>query len=309
MRLNFALAGIVRFVKLIYLSALIPFAVAGYAGFESLLDGHVAALQKAQSLTLKLKVDLASGESEEDSLLVGRPGSFRWETPTSLVVSDGKTITTYDKKSKIFATTAWSKVAAQKVLGADVVWAWSAFANDGFKNEIGVARKGAARKLGEVAITEVAVTRNKKSPMTLLISDQLGVAVGAMYDDKEGARVITKVSSITVGDKPLDAKSFTWVAPEGAHEKPAEPEVLMYADIKESIDTMCVGCHSGQSPKANIDLSNYDSIMNANIVTPGDPDASKMVTIIRRGKMPPRRTFGEENLARLEKWVKGGAKQ
>lgn len=77
----------------------------------------------------------------------------------------------------------------------------------------------------------------------------------------------------------------------------------------------CTGCH-GERGKEGIDLRSHDSILKGGeegaIVKPGDPANSVLVQALRgangKRQMPPSGPLAEDQIAKVEAWIKAGAK-
>ena len=87
-----------------------------------------------------------------------------------------------------------------------------------------------------------------------------------------------------------------------------------YASVQPVLNR-CTGCH-GEGGKDGIDLRTPASILKGGqkgpIVTPGDPAASVLVQVLRaqNGKklMPPKGALPEAEIAKIEAWIRAGAK-
>src|SRR6188472_4055401 len=57
------------------------------------------------------------------------------------------------------------------------------------------------------------------------------------------------------------------------------PTTGSFAAVQEIFTKNCVGCHGGEKPKCDINLTSYEGVMKGGedgpIVTAGDPDKSK----------------------------------
>lgn len=291
---------------------LAPFAVVALAS-DSSVDRHVAALQKAQSLQATITVTKVGGSTLEQTLSFTKPDKFRWESDAKLVVSDGKTLFTYDKAAKTYSKSEANAEALKKALSADAVWAWSAFFNDKFADDVASAQKGESRKLRNVPVTDVTVTLKDKRTFTLPLDDATGVARGARFSVEESgatSEVIVLVKELTLGDAGLQDSLFAWTPPADAKDAAeVAASAMKFAEVKPIFDQNCAGCHGGRAPKAGIDLSSYSGIMDSRAVRPGNPDGSRIMREIRSGKMPPAGPLAQELVDKLAKWIADGAKE
>src|SRR5436190_19122068 len=83
----------------------------------------------------------------------------------------------------------------------------------------------------------------------------------------------------------------------------------LFKDIQPILNASCVGCHSGDRPKAGIDLSSYESVMRGGedgpVVKIGAPKHSLLVRALRGvngvRQMPPRRNpLSEDRVILIE---------
>ena len=290
------------------LLAAVPFVIAAGVSADSLLDRHVTKLQEAGSVSVKFKVIVVNSDAIDEELTLSKGNKIKWDSPDKLVISDGKTGTVYNKKTKTYVTEPFSKAWVQKSLGADEVWAWTAFLNEDFNKQIVTTTKGSQRTIQGVALTDVAVTRAKKAPITVML-DSAGVALNARFEQKDGTAVVVQTSKYSIAPKPAEDAAFAFVAPADAKEAPVEAEkALVYADVSDIVNKNCMPCHDANNAKGGYDLSTYDSIMASKLVVAGNADSSGLVKIIKRGKMPPRKKMPSEETDKLAKWINDGAK-
>ena len=296
-------------MKSISLVALTPLALLAFVAMETPFDKHVATMQKAATFSVKYKVSEIGGNSDDRSLVLGRNNQIRFETSTSLVVSSGTEVITYDKSKKTFTRSTYSPEWLKKMLGDDSTWAWSAFLDANLGKQISASKAGAMRNTRGVKTTDFALTRtNNMAPITVIVDAASGLVRGATYKNAAGKDIVVQSSEISVSDKPADASIFAWVAPADAKEAVAgAPGAVTYADVKPILDQSCAGCHGGARPKDGIDLSSYAAIMGSRTVKAGDSAGSFMIRVIKSGKMPPQRPMAAGELDQLTKWIDGGA--
>ncbi len=66
------------------------------------LKSHVDALQKAPSLTVTFTVNTLGTGIEDQKLVISKPGLVRWETPAKIVIANGTSILTFNKKDNTY---------------------------------------------------------------------------------------------------------------------------------------------------------------------------------------------------------------
>src|SRR5262249_6271420 len=105
-------------MKALLLLAATPFAVLLFPDADPMIARHTETLQKAQSVVVKFKLIESTGVSEDDTLTLSRQNKFRWDSPAKLVISDGTTITTYNKGAKKYSQTPFTEEAEKIALSA-----------------------------------------------------------------------------------------------------------------------------------------------------------------------------------------------
>jgi hypothetical protein len=105
------------------------------------------------------------------------------------------------------------------------------------------------------------------------------------------------------------------LAPAGA--APPDGEAYFEKEIRPILAAHCYQCHSTRSSKirANLTLDAADAWLKGGdlgpAVEPGNPDESLLVQAVRYNddalKMPPKGKLSEQEIIRLERWVKMGA--
>jgi hypothetical protein len=280
-----------------------------------LLNSHIDKLKVAPSLTIAFTVNKIGSELEDHKLVFSKPGLLRWESPATVVIANGTSILTLDKKSNSYFEEPQTPEALKKLLSNDVIWTWSAFSDAGFLKPITDARTGAARKVKGVAVKELAVSRGTKVS-TLFVDDALGFARGATYqEDKDGQKVTTLITAaeITIGKEPIAITDKQFTMPTGA-QKVEKSTALGWKDVQPIFAARC-GCHVARVT-AGVSLATYKSTMAGSrggaIVIAGDPVSSILLQVIRGDrppKMPPQGNLTPDQMETLTKWIKDGAKE
>ncbi len=103
----------------------------------------------------------------------------------------------------------------------------------------------------------------------------------------------------------------------GAGEVAASREVDFDRDVLPILAAKCLGCHSGPSPKARLDLLSRKNTLAGGrsgeaAVVPGKPDESRLIAVVAGEdgelRMPPRGDLlSAQELTRLRAWVAAGA--
>ena len=94
----------------------------------------------------------------------------------------------------------------------------------------------------------------------------------------------------------------------------SKPKTPVYADVAPIFAANCVVCHRGSRPAHGLDLTTYAKIMKGDregkVVVPKNPGKSRLATVLqgRPQAMPPGRDLKESEIAKIEAWIRAGAK-
>ncbi|GAB4574630.1 MAG: hypothetical protein Kow0077_22170 [Anaerolineae bacterium] len=82
---------------------------------------------------------------------------------------------------------------------------------------------------------------------------------------------------------------------------------LTYADFQPLLEAECGRCH-GNNPTLGLKVTDYASLMagsnNGPVITPGDPEASRIVTVVSQGHFG---TLTTGQIEALRRWIRDGA--
>jgi|GEM_PF-6379382 len=92
-------------MKVLFALATIPLIAAFLILPDSSLDKHTSEMKKAQSIAIVFTVNKIGGAPEEQVLTLSKPDRFRWESPSRLVVGNGKTLIALDKGKNVYTET------------------------------------------------------------------------------------------------------------------------------------------------------------------------------------------------------------
>ena len=127
---------------------------------------------------------------------------------------------------------------------------------------------------------------------------------------------MTRFWSCSVG--VLMALLIAAALPTKAVERPASPEIDFDRDVLPILAAKCLGCHSGPSPKARLDLlSRKNSLAGGRsgeaAVVPGKPEESRLIAVVAGEdgelRMPPRGDLlSVDETSKLRAWIAAGAR-
>jgi len=87
-------------------------------------------------------------------------------------------------------------------------------------------------------------------------------------------------------------------------------EVTFSGTIQPILLEFCSGCHNASSATGGVDATSFAGLMaKADIVVPGDPDASIILEMLEGGMMPPvgKPRPTAEQVAAIRAWITAGA--
>lgn len=275
---------------------------------------HVATLQAAKTLDLKITVTHVGGGTEQHTLMFAKDKCYRWEGPGFKIYDNGTTHWTYTTASNTYtedpSADQWKTPFAKTI-----PWIYSAFFDPKFAEQITSAKDAGVSSVRGVTYQKVTVTDKASHTYTLLFDANKKMFVGANYETgEENARetILVNVTSIKIGSEAADPNLFAFVPPDGAQKAAAVAAMgLKFSDVQSLINTNCGNCHTNGGMKGGVDLSSYATIMNGRrrLVSPGDGANSRLIRIIRSGQMPPGGKMPDDQIAKLEKWINDGAKE
>lgn len=90
--------------------------------------------------------------------------------------------------------------------------------------------------------------------------------------------------------------------------EPEEPAKFSYL-LKEIFSKRCTQCHSGETPKGDLDLSSYRMAMESGMIVAGKPEESALYLAVIDGYMPPRPPkLADAEVNLIHNWILDGAK-
>lgn len=93
----------------------------------------------------------------------------------------------------------------------------------------------------------------------------------------------------------------------------AQDSAFFESKIRPILEKHCLECHSGKSPKGDLDLSNRDGWQSSGVIKPGDPKNSLIVQVLERQdpeeRMPPatKPQLSRTEVQAITDWVASGA--
>jgi outer membrane lipoprotein-sorting protein len=303
----------VKTTVLAFVSALFGIAFVGQGATNPALKAHVSALQGAKSLTASFTVARLPGAPEACTLAYSKPDKFRIETPSHVVVSDGKTLWDLDKTANTYTEGPASTLRTK----SEDAFAWAAFFDaDSFKEAKTVAM-GAKRTIKGNAVQEIVVTLLNGKVITLFADLKSGAARGAsvkVQASGEAVEYLAIAQELTIGTEALPDSSFTFAPPAGAVKQVApKVESVPFSKVQAVFSQNCVGCHGSSG---GLSLESYAAVMRGargmSVVVPGDAANSGLIRALQgRGaaRMPKNAPpLNPTTIKLVADWIDSGAK-
>lgn len=204
-----------------------------------LVAKHTKALTEAQSLSIRCTVQRLGGAPEEIRLVLARPNKAYIEDSKQLIVADGTTITTLDKKSNTYYKRPQADADLAALLNREGIATWAAFFNAKQFDKIGNVKAAGTKNRKGVEYRVVTITApDNSTTWTLYLNPSDGIARQseiAVTSGKAQGTILVDAKEFTLGDAPGDV--FAFKAPSNAKEV-SEAEMFgdrWYTDLDEAM--------------------------------------------------------------------------
>lgn len=186
-----------------------------------LLAKHSDTLKKAESLSVVFTVEEIPAAPVQYRLVYSKPNMLRYETPTTITITDGKTLWEYSKKNNEYTERPGDMKEMLKQIQSNEFVAWAAFFIPEQLAKVKDANVSKKMSMKGNPVTQVDFTldSSKSKVASFYIDDKLGVARGASVRAARGGmstETIVKANEIVISDKPADTDLFAFEAPAGA---------------------------------------------------------------------------------------------
>lgn len=271
---------------------------------------HANKLKEAKSFKARLTVNEVGGTRMVVDVAYGKPNLLRIETPQTLVISDGETITVLDKAKNTYMQEPLTRETLLEQAIQPIVWGWASFLEPDTAKLIKIAESGRTRRVrGVEVLVATVVLADGKSAATMFLDPKAGIARGFTIksNDKEW---IVWAESVEASQAGSDESLFVFEAPEGA-ELVVETKLPTWANVSAILNSKCMPCH-GQQRTSGVDVRTFASISRSRAIVPRQPDRSRLIAAIKgtgntvrmpRGREP----LSDEEIKLIEDWIEAGA--
>ena len=191
----------------------------------SMLGDYAKALQEAKTLKANYTVSTIGGASERFSIELKKPNMLRVETPTQVLVSDGKDLTTLDKADGVYYRQPATEESIEAVLSPEALNVWAGFFNPKALNAVSSKSLGTKARAG-MTLDAVEATYDDKASrvLTYFLDSSDKVARQVQIDLKSpGSKTTMVVNAKDLQvNAPIGEEAFAFKAPEGSRETTLE---------------------------------------------------------------------------------------
>lgn len=189
---------------------------------SDLLKGYVTALNKADTVKATFTLQTIGGSADSYTVTLAKPNKARIDTPTTLTVADGTTITVFSKAENTYYKKAQTPAEFKALFGDDALTLLAPFFNDkNFDGIAGATVKGTKNRKGTtMKVVEVKVDKNSNDTTVFYIDPADSVAKQAELNVTRGANSVTYLldtKAFELGGS-ADGKAFAFTPPSGANE-------------------------------------------------------------------------------------------
>lgn len=185
----------------------------------SALDKFDKALESAQGLDVKFSVRELGGAASEYQISLAKPDKARIITPEKTIVADGKQITVYLPKEKMFYKKAQNQAALLAAFDEQGLSVWSGFFDSKASSRHAGAQDAGTVQLGGVDYSVVKLSADKRgeTTATYYIDKRDNLAKKVDFESKVQGKTLSTLlnaSSISLNTKD----TFAFNAPDGTKE-------------------------------------------------------------------------------------------
>lgn len=201
------------------------------------LDTYAKKVAAAKSLQAEFSVTEIGGVGQDYTITLSKPNMVRLDTPNQLVVADGTTVTTYDKKAKTYFKQPQTDKFLNEVLKGDEFQLFRPFFSD--------------KPFADLSVVNTSTKKRRGAEMQAIeTKDASGKRLGTFYVSKEGlatqleltytldnVRYLVDATKLELSDEGFASDLFAFKAPSDARELSAEEmsSDKWYYDLDEAL--------------------------------------------------------------------------
>lgn len=207
-------------------------------GGSSVLQAFVKTVNEAPAISAEFMTQVVGGSPTNYRIDLAKPDKVRIESPSTLIVADGKVVTTLDKASNTYFKAPQNSKSLGEIFANDDLSVWQAFFNaKAFQNVASAKDKGEKVISGaKFKVVEVVQDPQGRITKTLYFDDKnlLKRAQGDIKDPNGNATSLMIAKSVEV--REYRESDFAFAAPNGSREVTMEEmaSAMWYHDLEEA---------------------------------------------------------------------------
>lgn len=205
---------------------------------SSVLQAFVKTVNDAPSVSAEFMTQLVGGSPTNYRIDLAKPDKVRIDSPSTLIVADGKTVTTFDKSSNTYFKAPQTAKSISEILASDDLSLWQAFFNAKAFEKVASAKDKGEKVIGGTKFKVVEVVKDAQGRVTQTLffdsNNLLKRAQGEIKDPNGNATSIMIARSVEV--KAYRESDFAFAPPSGSREVTMEEmtAATWYYDLEEA---------------------------------------------------------------------------
>ncbi len=183
------------------------------------LKAFAANLFASQNLAAKYSIQPVGGTPVEYNVSLAKPDKARIESDSTLIVADGKTITTYNKSANTYMSKAQTETALLNLFNDTEISVWKPFFKSECVNDFAFSKDSGTKNRGGKTLNVINVKPNAKIGVTLnlYIDDKNNLQQGEIITEVKGQEPNTEILIMSEQGVASDGL-FAFKAPAGSKE-------------------------------------------------------------------------------------------
>lgn len=205
------------------------------------LAGFSSAVNKAESISATYTVQRVGDPASNYNVQLAKPNKARLDTPSELIVADGKNISRFNKTDNVYTTYPQTDANLRELFQNDELMLWASFFNDKAWNNVAGSRSAGtvSRRGTELASIQVTMDRAASRRVNIFVDPKDNAPRQAQLiftssTGKTDTRLLD-TKSIALGEK-MKEETFAFSAPESAEQVSYDEffGARWYTDLEEA---------------------------------------------------------------------------
>lgn len=205
---------------------------------SSVLQAFVKTVNDAPAISAEFMTQVVGGSPSNYRIDLAKPDKVRIDSPATLIVADGNTVTTLDKSSNTYFKTPQTSKSLSEIFANEDLSVWEAFFNAKAFAKVASAKDKGEKVIGGVKFKVVEVVKDAQGRITqtLYFDDKNLVkrAQGEIKDPNGNATSLMIAKSVEV--RAYKESDFAFAPPNGSREVSMEEmtSAMWYHDLEEA---------------------------------------------------------------------------